>query len=264
LITISKLRFTRGRQVILDDLDLSVAPGEILSVIGPSGCGKTTLLKCLAGLERPDSGSVVYDLPAGNGAAELRHVDLATLSESELNAVRRHVGMVFQYAALFDSMSVRENIAFPIYRFRPQLSEKEVSAEVVSLLEMVGLEPRATANKMPAELSGGMRKRVGLARALALQPGVILYDEPSSGLDPISAANIDRLILDMRDRAGVTSVVVSHAVQNVLRTSDRVAMLHGGKLIVLATPEEIADSDDPRVRQFITGAAEGPLIDVEA
>ncbi len=260
MITIRGLRFLRGTQVVLDGIDMAVAQGEIVSVIGPSGCGKTTLLKCLAGLERPTSGSILLDLDGPGGNPE---VDLATLSETELNEVRREVGMVFQYAALFDSLSVRENIAFPMYRFRPDMSERAIDEEVAHLLKMVGLEPATTVRKMPAELSGGMRKRVGLARALALQPRVILYDEPSSGLDPISAASIDKLIVDMRERVGVTSVVVSHHVPNVLRTSDRVAMLHGGELIALSTPAELAASDDPRVRQFITGSSDGPLTDIE-
>jgi phospholipid/cholesterol/gamma-HCH transport system ATP-binding protein len=256
VINISGLRFARGAQVVLDGIDLSVGEREILSVIGPSGCGKTTLLKCLAGLERPSAGHIEVRLDGTT-------VDLAALDETELNNVRRSVGMVFQYAALFDSLSVRENIAFPMHRFRPEMSEREIDEEVAYWLETVRLDPQTTARKMPAELSGGMRKRVGLARALALQPRIILYDEPSSGLDPISAAHIDSLILEMRGRVGVTSVVVSHHVANVLRTSDRVAMLLGGKLVALGSPAEFAASSDARVRQFIDGSAEGPLSDVE-
>jgi phospholipid/cholesterol/gamma-HCH transport system ATP-binding protein len=258
VITIRELSFKRGAQVVLDALEMRVERGEIVSVIGPSGCGKTTLLKCLSGLERPTGGSIVLQLDDHDGG-----LDLARADETTLNRVRRHIGMVFQYAALFDSLSVRDNVAFPMYRFRRELDEAAIDAEVDRLLELVGLAPATNRRKMPAELSGGMRKRVGLARALALQPQVLLYDEPSSGLDPISAANIDRLILDMQRHTGVTSVVVSHHVANVLRTSDRVAMLHGGKLIAFDTPEGIAASSDPRVRQFIEGRAEGPLTDVE-
>ncbi|MBI5835091.1 MAG: ATP-binding cassette domain-containing protein [Armatimonadetes bacterium] len=260
MIKIRELRFLRGAQVVLDGISMTVAQGEIVSIIGPSGCGKTTLLKCLAGLERPTSGSILLDLDGPGGDPE---VDLAVLSEADLNEVRREVGMVFQYAALFDSLSVRENIAFPMYRFRPDMREAEIDDEVARLLGLVGLDHTTTPRKMPAELSGGMRKRVGLARALALQPRVILYDEPSSGLDPISAASIDKLIVGMRDQVGVTSVVVSHHVPNVLRTSDRVAMLHGGQLITVSTPAELSASEDPRVRQFITGSSDGPLTDIE-
>lgn len=258
MITIADLVFKRGEQVILDGISLEVGKAEILSVMGPSGCGKTTLLKCLAGLERPASGSIRIDL----GDPDCPAVDIATMDEYHLNQVRQCIGMVFQYAALFDSMTVRDNVAFPIHRFEPMKTEAEVNDEVARFLEMVGLNPAQDAAKMPAELSGGMRKRVGLARALALKPKIVLYDEPSSGLDPISAANIDRLILQMRERVGVTSVVVSHHVHNVLSTSDRVAMLHGGRVIALGTPEEIRSSDDPRVQQFITGSAEGPLTDL--
>ncbi|HAZ62382.1 MAG TPA: ABC transporter ATP-binding protein [Armatimonadetes bacterium] len=258
MIEIRDLAFHRGEQVIFEGLDLHVAEGEVLSVIGPSGCGKTTLLKCLAGLDRPSAGSIFLNLGEDDG-----RVDLAALNEERLNEVRREIGMVFQYAALFDSLSVRENVAFPMYRFWPDRSEAEIDAEVRRLLAQVGLPVDTTIGKMPAELSGGMRKRVGLARSLALQPRVLLYDEPSSGLDPISAASIDRLILSMRDQVGVTSVVVSHHVANVLRTSDSVAMLYGGGLIAVGPPDEIAESADERVRQFITGSAEGPLTDID-
>lgn len=258
MIEVRQLRFCRGPQVVLDDLSFDVAKREVVSVIGPSGCGKTTLLKCLAGLERPDAGEILVRLDG-----DQQSVDLASLSEADLNQVRRYVGLVFQYAALFDSLSVRDNIAFPILRFHARPSERELNARCAHWLEMVGLDPALTLRKMPAELSGGMRKRVGLARALALEPEILLYDEPSSGLDPVSAAHIDRLILEMRERVGVTSIVVSHHVANVLRTSDRVAMLLSGRLIAMGTPAEIGQSDDPRVRQFIDGTAHGPLTDVE-
>ncbi len=259
MIAIHGLRFLRGEQVVLDGIDLAVQPQEIMSVMGPSGCGKTTLLKCLAGLERPQEGTILVDLADDDQPA----VDIASLPEAELIELRRCLGMVFQYAALFDSMTVRDNIAFPIHRFRPELAEPAVDDEVNRYLEMVGLNPKQDSGKMPAELSGGMRKRVGLARALALQPKIILYDEPSSGLDPVSAANIDRLIVEMRDRMGVTSVVVSHHVPNVMRTSDRIAMLLNGEVLAVGTPEDIRASDDARVQQFIAGSADGPLTDVQ-
>lgn len=260
MITIKELQFSRGSQVILDHIDLKAETAEILSVIGPSGCGKTTLLKCLAGLERPDSGQIVIDFGDGGPPP----VDIAKLDEYHLNEVRRRVGMVFQYAALFDSMTVYDNVAFPMHRFEPDKPEPQVKEEVTELLDMVGLNASTDLSKMPAELSGGMRKRVGLARALALKPRVILYDEPSSGLDPVSAANIDRLIVQMKNQVGVTSVVVSHHVKNVLETSDKVAMLFAGKVLAIGTPDEIENHADERVRQFITGSADGPLTDVES
>ncbi|MBI2298371.1 MAG: ATP-binding cassette domain-containing protein [Armatimonadetes bacterium] len=261
MIKIQELVFARGAQVVLDGINLEVKDAEVLSVMGPSGCGKTTLLKCLSGLERPRSGRILVDLDGAGD--EFEEVDLASLDEARLNRVRRNIGVVFQYAALFDSMSVYENVSFPIYRFEPERTEAQVREEVQRLVEMVGLHPAQDLHKMPAELSGGMRKRVGLARALALKPRIILYDEPSSGLDPISAANIDRLILEMREKVGVTSVVVSHHVHNVLATSDRVAMLLGGQMLTVGTPDEIRESPDARVQQFIRGSAEGPLTDVE-
>ncbi|NUP98502.1 MAG: ATP-binding cassette domain-containing protein [Armatimonadetes bacterium] len=260
MIGISNLVFRRGSQIILDHINLEVGSGEIVSVMGPSGCGKTTLLKCLAGLERPEEGRIVVDVERD----EEPPVDIVALPEDEMTEFRRNIGMVFQYAALFDSMTVRDNVAFPIHRFRPETTEQEVLEEVSSLLEMVGLEPTRDLNKKPAQLSGGMRKRVGLARALALRPNIILYDEPSSGLDPVSAAHIDRLIVEMRDRVGVTSVVVSHHVQNVLSTSDRIAMLLDGQVLVEGTPAQIRAHSDERVQQFITGSAEGPLTDTRA
>ncbi len=258
MIEIRDLEFRRGSQVVLDHIHLDVGRGEVVSVMGPSGCGKTTLLRCLSGLERPQSGQILAHL-ADDGEAP---VEVNRLSEAELIEYRRHVGLVFQYAALFDSLSVRDNVAFPINRFRPAMGEQAVDAEVRRLLELVGLDPALVMTRMPAQLSGGMRKRVGLARALAVEPQVILYDEPSSGLDPVSAAHIDRLILQMRDQVGVTSVVVSHSVQNVFNTSDRVAMLLAGQVLAFGTPAELRASDDPRVQQFISGSADGPLTDI--
>jgi phospholipid/cholesterol/gamma-HCH transport system ATP-binding protein len=234
----------RGRP-ILDGLSVTIQAGEIFSIMGPSGCGKTTFLKCLNGLVKPTSGHIYID-----------GQDLVGLPEAALNQLRRHIGMVFQYAALFDSMTVGDNVAFPLRRFTA-LREEEIAERVRELLARVGLSQ--IEHLYPAELSGGMRKRVGLARALAQSPRILLYDEPSSGLDPVGAAHIDHLIQRMREELGVTSVIVSHHIQNVFNITDRAAMLHQGRFLALGTPAELQASPDPVVQQFITAGIEGPL-----
>ncbi|MBI3910704.1 MAG: ATP-binding cassette domain-containing protein [Armatimonadetes bacterium] len=233
-----------GRQV-LQGVDLTVGPGELVSVIGISGGGKTSLLKCLAGLLRPMSGQVLLD-----------GVNLAALSESALNEQRRRIGMVFQYAALFDSLTVFDNVAFGL-RYHRMGTPAEIRRVVAEQLAAVGMA--GTEDLFPEQLSGGMRKRVGLARALAMGPQVLFYDEPTSGLDPVLAGVIDDLITDVRRRLGVSSVVVSHDVESVLRISDRVAMLHEGRIVFQGTPEEARRSEEPAVRQFLTGSPEGPI-----
>lgn len=233
-----------GRR-ILEDIWLEVQRGEIFTVMGPSGCGKTTFLKTLIGLLRPVSGRIWI----------LGH-NIVGLPEEELNQVRRRMGFVFQYAALFDSLTVGENVAFGLRRLRGW-DERRIQRRVREVLGMVGLSD--CENLYPAQLSGGMRKRVGLARAIAHQPEIVLYDEPSSGLDPVSSANIDRLIVRMRDELGVTSVIVSHHVASVFRISDRLAMMHQGRLLMVGTPLEFRRAEDERIRQFLYGRAEGPL-----
>lgn len=233
-----------GRE-ILRGLSLAVGPGEIVALLGVSGSGKTSLLKCMAGLARPTGGRIF-----------IGDVEITALSEAELNEQRRRLGMVFQYAALFDSLTVYENIVFGPWFHRTR-GEAELKALAAERLAAVGLS--GTEELYPAQLSGGMRKRVGLARALASDPDVVFYDEPTSGLDPVVARVIDDLIVSVRDRLGVTSVIVTHDVQSALRISDRVAMLHDGRIIEYGTPAEIRAAENPVVRQFVEGRAEGPI-----
>lgn len=244
-VSVQGLEFAVAERSILRGVDLEVAPGEVVAIMGVSGGGKTSLLKCLAGLQRPTGGRIL-----------IGDVDVTALDEGRLNEQRRKMGMVFQYAALFDSLTVFENVIFGL-RFHGGHRENELREIAREQLSAVGLE--GTEALYPAELSGGMRKRVGLARALATRPEVVFYDEPTSGLDPVVARIIDDLIVSVRDRLGVTSVLVSHDVPSILRTTDRVAMLHDGRIIEYATPEEIRTSVNPAVRQFIEGRADGPI-----
>ena len=244
-VAVTGLELELGGREILRGVDLDVPAGAVVAIMGLSGSGKTSLLRCLAGLQRPTRGSI-----------RIGETEIAGLSETELNERRRTMGMVFQYAALFDSLTVFENVVFGL-RFRGGYSERELREIAHAQLISVGLE--GTEDLLPAQLSGGMRKRVGLARALAVRPEVVFYDEPTSGLDPVVARMIDDLILDVRDRLGITSVIVSHDVPSVLRTVDRAALLHEGRIMTYGTPQELRESRDPMVRQFIEGRAEGPL-----
>jgi len=237
-IVVKGLNFDVPEKQILRDVNLNVHKGEVLAVMGKSGSGKTTLLKCLAGLIKPTSGQV-----------EIFNQDIAPLSESELDDVRLKIGLVFQYAALFDSLSVYDNVSFGIVNHR-RISRRETSKIVADRLAEVGME--GTENLFPSQLSGGMQKRVGLARALAMEPSVLLYDEPTSGLDPVIARSIDELIVETRNRLGMTSVVVSHDIASIFRIADRIAMVEEGAIIAAGTPEEIRSSSDARVQEFVT------------
>lgn len=245
LITLEQLSYRVTGKTILRRLDLYVEQGQTLAVMGMSGMGKSTLLKCISGLLRPCGGKVIVD-----------GEDIAEMSERQLNQVRRKVGMVFQYAALFDSLDVFENVAFGLRRHR-KLSEDELRSTVAEKLSLVGMS--GTAHLMPAQLSGGMQKRVGLARALALDPSILLYDEPTSGLDPITASTISRLIVNMRNKLRVTSVVVTHDLALIKEVADKVGMLHRGKIISVGTWNEMEASEDPIVKQFMEGSSEGPI-----
>jgi phospholipid/cholesterol/gamma-HCH transport system ATP-binding protein len=237
-------KFFRGQHV-LRGVDLQVARGEILVIIGRSGGGKSVLLKHLMGLLWPDKGGVIID-----------GVEISDLQGRALDQLRERFGVVFQGGALFDSLTVFENVAFPL-REKSRLPEEAIREKTLSLLKQVGLGDMG--HKYPAEVSGGMRKRVALARALTMDPEIILFDEPTTGLDPVMVNAIHRLILDLHQRIGFTAILVSHEIPEIFGIADRVAMLHEGRVIVAATPEAIQASGNPIVRQFITGDPEGPI-----
>ena len=220
----------------LHNVSLTIKKGETLAVIGGSGSGKSTLLQLLVGLIRPDSGEIYI-----NGQ------EITGLTEKEMDKVRLNMGMVFQYSALFDSMTVGENVAFGL-REHKHLPEAEIQRIIKEKLELVGLS--GVEKKMPGELSGGMKKRVGLARAIAFGPDIIFYDEPSSGLDPITTAKIDELIVDMQKKLYVTSVVVTHDMASACRIADRIAMVYEGELIAVDTVENFKQIKDVRVQDF--------------
>jgi len=236
-IVVEKLEKRFGSFAALSDVDMSIHRGEITVIIGGSGAGKTTLLKILIGLDRPTSGSI-----------RMGDLDIAKLSERELNRVRRRFGMVFQYSALLDSMDVLDNVAFPL-REHTKLREREVRDRVREKLAVLGLE--GTEGKYPSELSGGMRKRVGLARALMLEPEVIMYDEPTSGLDPITSRMVDDLILETRERFGVTSVVISHDMAGALRMADQIVLLSKGRVVAAGEPRALVEGDTELLRDFV-------------
>jgi phospholipid/cholesterol/gamma-HCH transport system ATP-binding protein len=228
---------TFGKKPVLTDIDLSFGRGEITVIIGGSGTGKTTLLRMLIGLEKPTRGEILID-----------GEDIVPLGDTAMNRVRRKFGMVFQYAALLDSMTVLDNVAFPL-REHTRLSEKEVRQRVSQKLEELGLVNVGAL--FPSELSGGMRKRVGLARALMLDPQIIVYDEPTSGLDPFTTELVDDMILDARKQHGVTSVVISHDMASALRIADKIFMLADGKLVASGTPDELAAGKSEVALRFI-------------
>ncbi len=239
-----------SRQMVLRDIELSIPRGQTLAIIGESGCGKTVLLKTLVGLVKPHSGRVWFD-----------GQDLATLDDHQLTAVRQRMGFVFQNAALFDSMTILQNVAFPLQQHR-ELSDDEIEAQVMQRLAEVGLPPDVAA-KRPSELSGGMRKRVGLARALIMEPELLVYDEPTTGLDPIMSDVINELILETRRRFPVTSIVVTHDMHTARKVADRVLMLYPrtrlgkeeSQVLFDGPPSDLEHAEDRRVRQFVRGEA---------
>lgn len=232
-------------QTVFDDLTLQIPEGEITVVIGLSGEGKSVLLKLLIGLLHPDSGQILID-----------DEDIAGMNEHELSRVRKKFGMLFQSAALLDSLTVFDNLALPLVE-KHNLPPEEISDRVRKALADVGL--RDMDGKFPDELSGGMKKRVGLARALIMQPKIILFDEPTTGLDPITDRAIHNLIKDTQGLFGYTAVVVSHDIPAVFDIADHVAMIYHGRIVEVGTPDEIRQSKHPVVRQFITGALDGPI-----
>jgi phospholipid/cholesterol/gamma-HCH transport system ATP-binding protein len=231
-----------GDKQVLTDFSLEVREGEVVSVIGPSGSGKSTALKHIIGLIEPDAGEIWVD---GQNVGDL--------SQDELYELRRKVGYVFQFAALFDSMTVFDNVAMGLQRIRG-LSDGDIRDRVREALERVDLT--GNEDKYPAELSGGMRKRAGVARAITLSPKYLLYDEPTTGLDPVTVTMVDRLIAQMQDQLDVTSLVITHDLESAYRISDRIAMLYKGRVQAVGTPESIQESDDPVVRAFVKGRPE--------
>lgn len=237
-IVVKDLIYEVSKKRILNNINLEIEKGEIVSIMGASGSGKTTMLKLMTGLLKPTSGQIIID-----------GEDIAGMSEAQLDRVRLKLGLVFQYAALLDSLTVYENIVFGVVRHRKHISHKELGTLVRRLLDEVQLKD--IEKSFPSELSGGMQKRVGLARALAMEPSIVFYDEPTSGLDPITTNSIDELIMETRKRLKVTSVVVSHALPSIFRISDHVAMLSKGEIIIYGTPDEIKASTDPLVQEFV-------------
>lgn len=237
-----------GERQILKDVNLSIREGETMVILGASGSGKSTILKLIIGLLKPDAGEILI-----NGQ------NVTGLDEDAWNVIRRHMGMVFQYSALFDSMTIRENVAFGL-RQHERLPEEEIAAIVKKKLRMVGLEDAEIGDLMPASLSGGMKKRVSLARATALDPEIILYDEPTAGLDPIRSTAISYLIRHTQKEMHATSVVVTHDMKSARMIADRMAFLHEGSFLAIGTPDVLYQSEDRRVQQFIHGweTPEGP------
>lgn len=234
-----------GDRAVLNDLNFEVRKGEILVIMGGSGCGKSTLLRHLIGSMRPTSGSI-----------EMLQTDLAKVDEAGLNQVRKKIGILFQSGALFNSMTLGENIALPL-REHTDLSEDVIEIMVKMKLELVGL--RDFEHLKPSQISGGMKKRVGLARAIALDPQIMFYDEPSAGLDPVASGMIDELMMDLNKKTGVTSIVVTHEMDSAFRIAHRMILLSQGKVVAEGTPEEMRASADPLVHQFINGKADGPI-----
>jgi phospholipid/cholesterol/gamma-HCH transport system ATP-binding protein len=246
-IDLRDLRKQFGQQVVLNGITLRVDPGETVVVLGRSGTGKSVLLKLLVGLQKPDSGVV-----------RIRGQEITTLGEPALNAVRAGIGFLFQEAALYDSLDVADNVAFPL-RHRPAKAGRstgappDIAERVTELLSFVGLEDAR--DKMPATLSGGMKKRVGLARALALRPEILLFDEPTSALDPITAAEIEALILRLQKEQHVASIVVTHDLRSARRIGDRLAFIHEGTVVFDGPPDALERSTDPFVSQFLQEAS---------
>ncbi len=249
MIEIHNLYKAFGSQMILNNLSLTIRRGETKAIIGRSGVGKSVLLKNIVGLIKPDSGSI-----------KINGVEVTNLNEKSYNKLRMEIGMVFQGGALFDSMSVGENVAFVLNEFM-NLDKKTIRDRVADSLALVGLKD--VEQMMPSQLSGGMKKRVSLARVLCMEPQIILYDEPTSEVDPITAAAINQLIIDLRDKLKVTSIIVTHDMNSAYLVADSIAMFYRGQVIADGKPEDIRNSKHPVVHQFISGQAQGPITEDE-
>jgi len=247
MIEIINLSKSFEDHLVLDNLNLNIEKGETMVIIGRSGCGKSVLLKHIIGIMKPSSGQVIID-----------GVDITKMDQKELNDFRMKFGMLFQGAALFDSLSVGENVGFALYE-HTKLSRMQIEKRVKECLGHVGLA--GIEHLKPAELSGGMRKRVGLARAIAVNPEIIMYDEPTTGVDPIMGDAVNELIIDLHDKLKVTSIAVTHDMVSAYKIASRIAMLYEGKVIEIGTPQEIKNTKNAIVRQFVTGAATGPITD---
>lgn len=239
VISLRQLNITFGTHTVLDNIDLDVYKGETLAVLGPSGTGKSTVLRSMIGLLEPNGGQIF-----------IQGEDVSGLDEDGWNRLRMKMGMVFQYSALFDFLTVGENVAFGL-RQHTDKSNEEIQGIVTQMLDLVGLP--GTQDLYPAKLSGGMKKRVGLARAIAVNPEIVLYDEPTAGLDPIMSRNISRLIKKTQEQLHVTSVLVTHDMQSAFYAADRVAMLYEGHIVAIGTAEEMKNSTNPIVKAFIEG-----------
>lgn len=245
MIKVVELYKSFDSKKVLLGVNLEVNRGESMVVIGGSGSGKSVLIKNIIGIMTPDRGSVL-----------IANVDITKIKENELNEVRKKFGMLFQSSALFDSLSVWENVGFGL-RQHTKMSDKEIkeiSSEKLRMVGLVGIE-----DLMPSDLSGGMRKRVGLARAIAMNPEILLYDEPTTGIDPIMADVINELIIEMKKKLKVTSIAITHDIVSAYKIADKIAMLYNGEIIEIGTPEEIKNTKNPVVKQFITGSAVGPI-----
>ena len=245
MIEIVDLHKSFNDKHVLRGVNLKIETGETMVIIGRSGCGKSILLKHIIGIMKPDSGKILID-----------GVNVFDVSDHEINHFRMQIGMLFQGAALFDSLTVKENIGFSLYE-HTHLTQDEIDRRVGDKLKMVGLS--GIEELMPAELSGGMKKRVGLARAICTEPKIILYDEPTTGLDPIMGDAINELIIRMRQELKITSIVVTHDMTSAYKVGSRISMLYEGKIVGTGTPDEIRNSKDPLIQQFITGSAHGPI-----
>ncbi len=247
VVELRKISLRFGDKQVLDDVSLTVAPQERLVIIGQSGAGKTTILRLILGILKPNEGSVFF-----------KQHEVSRMNDHELEAVRMRMGMVYQDAALLSSLTVRENLALPLQELTNK-TPAEIDKVVDEKLEMVDLTGED--KSMPFELSGGMRKRVGLARALVMEPELILFDEPTQGLDPVIGALIDELIIDLTKRTKTTSIIVTHLMDSAFHVATRMAMLHRGKIIEQGTPEHMRQSTNPVVTQFLRGTTKGPILE---
>lgn len=247
MIKIRDLHKQFGEKKVLNGVTLDIERGLTTTIFGVSGGGKSTIIKHIVGLLKADKGEILVD-----------GTNVVTASEKEMMQIRHKVGFLFQSGALFDSMNVLENVAFPLVE-HTKLLKKEIFSRVEAKLELVGLKPKEVLHLFPHELSGGMRKRVGLARTIVSEPESILYDEPTSGLDPITSDLISQMIIKLKNELKVTSVLISHDMNESFKCSDKIAMLHNGEIVEYGTCEEIKNSKNPVVRQFIEGRSEGPI-----